>query len=333
MSYDEKKSNFKPATIIESPDGILFQATQGNKWKFNRAVQRDSTGTYSKLQKQLMTILIDSTNEGYGDDRSKWGYAYPSYVTLAAECGCTAKAAKENIQKLEEKGAVTVLRAAGERASGKKGRGGGGGRNKPNRYFLHGWNEFGCVENGNPQTVTANHRMEKTVTAKRGNGNGHAGNGNSRAGNGARWLPDSSSLPTSSTHLKNTHMHFASLSGAGSFVDEADGRSISTSDCMSARQQFHFLKHLYERKFGRPVSESTVLEGDEDEDQVPVDGNWKAFREASGQVHFTLAMMNIEQAGPGHSFADCVSGKAWTPEHDDPEDNGDNIDCEDDPPF
>lgn len=323
MSYDDKKSKFKPVATIESPDGVLFRVTQGNKAKFNRAVQRhaeylpaSNVLLYSKLQKQLMTILIDSTNEGFGDDRSKWGYAYLSFKKLAAECACSEKAAKENVQKLEEKGVLTVLRDAGLRASGKKGCGGGGGRNKTNRYFLHGWNEFGRVENSNLETVSADHRMEKTVTATPGKGNGGAGKGNRHAGNGERRLPDSTSLLTSSTHLKNTHVQFASLFGGGSLVDEADGYSISTSDCMSARQQFHFLKHLYERKFGRSVAENPVLEGDEDEDQVLVDGNWKAFREASGRVHFTLAMMNIEQAGPDHSFADCVSGKVWAPSED-----------------
>ncbi|MET4324450.1 hypothetical protein ABIB80_000255 [Bradyrhizobium sp. i1.15.2] len=323
MSYDEKKSNFKPALIIESPDGVPFRVTQGNKAKFNRAVQRSAqrlpgsnVPLYSKLQKQLMTILIDSTNEGFGDDRSKWGYAYLSFRKLAAECACSEKAAKENVQKLEKKGVLTVLRDAGQRASGKKGCGGGGGRNKTNRYFLRGWSEFGRVENGNLETVTADHRMEKTVTATLGNGNGDARKGNGDAGNGERRLPDSSSLLTSPPHLKNTHVQFASLIGAGAFVDEADGHSISTSACMSARQQFHFLKNLYEGKFGRPVAENPVLEGDEDEDRVLVDGNWKAFQEASGQVDFTLAVMNIDQAGPDHSFADCVSGKVWTPSDD-----------------
>lgn len=320
MSHDEKQSNFRNALIIESPDGIPFHPTQGNKWKFNRAVQR-STGLYSKLQKQLMTILIDSTNEGYGDDRSKWGYAYPSYLTLATECGCTPEAAKKNILKLEEKGVLSVLRAAGQRASGKKGRGGGGGRNKHNRYFLRGWNEIGRVRNGEQETVVVDHCMEKTVNAKRETVNGEYGNGNRRSANGEPGSPDSPLL-TPYTHLKDTHTHFAPLSGAGSLCDEADGDHISTSDCLSPRQQFALLKHQYKIMVGHPPSEDPVFDGDEG-DQVEVDGNWVAFREALGRVGFELMAVNISLAPwetngdrrpTPHSFADCVSGKVWMPE-------------------
>src|SRR6266436_2155272 len=97
----KNKHNDSTASIITSPDGVRIQITAGNKWKFNRAVQRDVTGRYSKLQKDIMAILIDSTNEGHGEDRLKWGYAYPSFERLAAECGCTPEAVKKNIPKLE----------------------------------------------------------------------------------------------------------------------------------------------------------------------------------------------------------------------------------------
>ncbi len=115
---ESKKSNDnRPVQVITSPEGVKIQITAGNKWKFTRAVHRAGKKQYSELQKQIMTILIDLTNEGYGPDLSKWGWAYPSFVKLAAECGCTPEAAKSNIKKLEAKGVLTVKRSAGKRAS------------------------------------------------------------------------------------------------------------------------------------------------------------------------------------------------------------------------
>lgn len=334
MSHADKKSNFRPTPIIK-PYGIELQITAGNKLKFITAVQSAPKKELSDLQKRLYIRMIDKTNEGYGDDPEKYGHAFPNFQTLAKECGCTVSAAKNNIAALETGAMKGRKRADGTMEADKiiperwrikvkrKGERGKGGAGRFNMYWLPLWNVFGALdgdENGPLETVHGDDRSEtvheKTVHEDSRTVHGESKTVHGADENGPRGGPDSPHSLTSSTHLKNAHVQFASLIGAGSFVDEADGRSISTSDCMSARQQFHFLKHLYERKFGRPVADNPVVDGDEGDDQVLVDGNWKAFREASGRIHFTLAMMNVEQAGLDHSFADCVSGKVWTPSED-----------------
>lgn len=347
MSYDEKKSNLKPTPIIK-PYGVELQITAGNKLKFITAVQSAPKRELSDLQKRLYIRMIDKINEGRGDDPERYGHAYPNFLTLARECGCTVSAAKNNIAALETGVMKGRKRADGTREADKViperwrikvkrlGERGKGGAGRFNMYWLPLWNVFGAVDsdqNGLRETVHGEDRSE-TVHEDSKTVRDDAETVHGAHGNGPRRGPDSPYSLTSSTHLKNTHVQFASLIGAGSFVDEADGHSIRTSDCMSARQQFHVLKSLYERKFGRPVADTPVADEDEEDGQVVlVDGNWKAFQEASGRVYFELAVMNIEQAGPDHSFVDCVRGKVWTPGQDDPEDNGENIDFEEDPPF
>ncbi|MET4090585.1 hypothetical protein [Bradyrhizobium sp. S3.5.5] len=342
MSHDEGRSNFKPTPIIK-PYGVQLQITAGNKLKFITAVQNAPKKELSDLQKRLYIRMIDMTNEGYRGDSEKYGHSYPNFPTLAKECACTVSAAKNNIAALETGVMKGRNRADGTREADKiiperwrikvkrQGERGKGGAGHFNMYWLPLWNEFGAVDGGKKgprETVHEDDRSEtvheKTVhrdsqTVREDSETVHGAHEN-----GPRGGPDSPQILTSFTHLNNADSHFASLSDAGSFVDEADKHSISTSDCMSARQQFHFLKHVYERKFGRPVADNPVIEDDEDEDQVMVDGNWKAFLEASDRNHFTLALMNIKQAGPDHSFADCVSGKASMSEE---------VDVEEEPPF
>lgn len=334
MSYDEDKSNPKPTPIIK-PYGVELQITAGNKLKFITAVQSAPKKELSDLQKRLYIRMIDRTNEGRRGRQEQHGHAYPSFETLAKECGCTVSAAKSNIAALEAGVMKGRKRADGTREADKliperwrikvkrTGERGKGGAGRSNMYWLPLWNVFGAVDgeqNGRQETVHWEDRSEtvhgKTVHEDSKTVHDDSETVHGAHGNGPQRGPDSPYSLTSSTHLKNTHGQFALLIGAGSFVDEADGHSIRTSDCMSARQQFHFLKDLYERKFGRPVADNPVVDGDEEDDQLLVDGNWKAFREASGRVDFTLAMMNIEQAGPYDSFADCVSGKVWTPSDD-----------------
>jgi len=321
MSHAPKKSN-DATPIITSPDGVRLQITQGNKLKFITAVQSAPKKDLSDFQKRLYIRMIDKTNEGRRDDPEKHGYAYPSAVTLAKELGCTISAVKNNIAALETGVMKGRKRPDGSREADKiipehwrirvkrVGERGKGGAGNSNWYWLPLWNVFGAVDgdkSGQQKTVHEDDRS-KTVHGKTVHGDSERVHGDYEKG--PRGGPDSPQIPTSPTHLKNTHKHLASLGGAGSFVDEADGHSISTSDCLSPRQQFHFLKHKFECKFGQPVADSQIEELDEDDDIVRmVDGNWKAFREAADRVHFTVALMNIFMAKPNDTFADCVSGK------------------------
>ena len=119
-----------------------------------------------------------------------------------------------------------------------------------------------------------------------------------------------------------------SLVGAGSFLDEADTKSVKTSDCMSKLQQFAFMSQTYQRRFDRQVT---------DEDRG-------AFLKASGSVGFELMLMNIIRASPMHSFADCVNARVWRPRDEraaprandnqlPPDRKASGIDWENDPPF
>ncbi|MHC2380306.1 hypothetical protein [Bradyrhizobium liaoningense] len=322
MSHDKNDGNLGPTPIITSPTGRRLKITQGAKLAFAAAVQEAPQYELSGFQKRLYIRLIDRTNEGRKASPKKHGFAFPSAVTLARELGCSLSAVKENLTALETGVMAGRKRKDGTKAADKiiperwqikvkrKVERGKGGAGNSNLYWLPLWDKFAAVD------VDCETVRDETVRGASETVRGETETVRGASRNGPRRGPDSPHAPTSPTHLNKAHRHFASLIEAGSFVDEADGHSIATSDCMSARQQFHILKNFYEHKFGRPVAENPVLEGDEDEDQVLVDGNWKAFQEASGHVDFTLAVMNIDQAGPDHSFAECVSGKVWTPSED-----------------
>jgi hypothetical protein len=257
-SKKSKRNNSEPTPIIESPDGVRIQVTQGNKLKFITAVQSAPKAELSDLQKRLYFHMIDKTNEGFGNDTEKYGYAYPNFQTLAKACACSERAAKENIAALEtgimnghklrdgSKGADKIIpdrwRIKVKRESERS----KGGAGNVNRYWLPLWNEFGAVD-----------------------------------GKGASHSPSK----------------LVSIVGAGSFIDEANGESISTFDCMSKRQQFAFVSQFYQRKLNRPVASD----------------DWEAFREASDRASLELMIVNIGEAGPGHSFSDCVSAKIYNP--------------------
>lgn len=224
-----------------------FRVTAGSKWKFTRAVQRDPR--YSKLQKQLLTVLIDMTNEGRHDDESRWGYAYPGYDKLAAECGCTRRAAIENVAKLEEKGALKAHRSAGQRASGRKGHGGGGGRDNANLYFLCDWTEFGRVENSERATVHAMHCFEETVNGERETVNGKRATVNGARGNGEPASPDSSLHPSEKPVSNNTQEHDrAHADGDAGCFEEGpmETRIPADHQTLTARERFEFLKGAWE---------------------------------------------------------------------------------------
>ncbi|MBR0789892.1 helix-turn-helix domain-containing protein [Bradyrhizobium manausense] len=260
MKQSAKKIN-SDAPILRSPGGVKFRVTAGSKWKFTRAVQRDPR--YSKLQKQLLTVLIDMTNEGRNDDESRWGYAYPGYDKLATECGCTRRAVIENITKLEEKAALKVHRSAGQRASGRKGHGGGGGRDNANLYFLCDWTEFGDTENGERETVHAMHCFEETVNGKRETVNGKRETVNGAHGNGEPASPDSSLYPSEKPVSKNTQEHDPAHADrwAGRF-DQVPMETPIPADPhgMSQRERFEFLKRVWESSGRRESGEAPAWE-------------------------------------------------------------------------
>lgn len=246
MKHSAKKIN-ADAPILRSPDGVEFRVTAGSKWKFTRAVQRNPR--YSKLQKQLLTILIDMTNEGRSDDKSRWGYAYPGYDKVAAECGCTRRAAIENINKLEEMGALKVHRSAGQRASGKRGHGGGGGRDNANLYFLCDWTEFGRAENSERETVHAMHCFEETVNGKGETVNGKRETVNCTQDNGEPASPDSSLYPSEKPVSKNTQEHDPAPADreAGCWGERPMETQVPANHHgMSQRERFEFLKEVWE---------------------------------------------------------------------------------------
>lgn len=256
-SRENNRSGNNTDSVITSPDGVRIQITAGNKWKFNRAVQRDVTGLYSRLQKDIMTILIDSTNEGFGGDRSRWGYAYPGYERLAAECGCTRRAVIENIAKLEQKKVLTVKRSAGQRASGRKDQGGGGGRNKSNMYFLHGWNEFGRLENSERETVNRDHCSEETVNGAQETVNAKHETVNGTHVNSEPGSPDSSSYPASEPILKDTHTGCRADSPLTG--DEPMETAVPANHrSMSQRERFEFLKGVWGSFGERPGEDESV---------------------------------------------------------------------------
>ncbi|WP_038378648.1 helix-turn-helix domain-containing protein [Bradyrhizobium elkanii] len=256
-SRENNRSDYNTDPVVISPDGVHIQITAGNKWKFNRAVQRDVTGLYSRLQKDIMTILIDSTNEGFGSDRSRWGYAYPGFERLAAECGCTRRAVIENIAKLEQKKVLTVKRSAGKRASGKRDQGGGGGRNKSNMYFLRGWNEFGRVENGDRQTVNSNHCFVETVNGARETVNAKHETVNRAHVNSEPGSPDSSSYSASEPIFTDTHTGRrvdCPLTGD----DPMETALPANHRSMSQRERFEFLKSVWGSFGERPGEDESV---------------------------------------------------------------------------
>ncbi|MHC2276464.1 hypothetical protein ACVME8_003075 [Bradyrhizobium diazoefficiens] len=260
MKHSVKKIN-SDAPILRSPDGVEFRVTAGSKWKFTRAVQRN-TG-YSILQKQLLTVLIDTTNEGRIDDQSRWGYAYPGYDKLAAECGCSRRAVIKNIAKLEEKGALKVHRSAGQRASGMKGHGGGGGRDNGNLYFLRDWTEFGRAENSERETVHAMHCFEETVNRKRETVNGKRETVNGARVNGEPAAPDSSLYPSEKPVSRNTQEHDpAHADREAGYLDDCPMETPIPADHhgMSQRERFEFLKRVWESSGPREYDEAPAWE-------------------------------------------------------------------------
>ncbi|WP_441281149.1 hypothetical protein [Tardiphaga sp. 862_B3_N1_1] len=106
--------------------------------KFIRHMMRSTDLTF--LQKVIVTVLIDLTNEGFGDDERKFGLAYPTLENLMVETGSSNGGLNKALDQLA---AMDVIRIGAEKAPGAKKR--PGGRNVCNRYWLPGWNIFGAV--------------------------------------------------------------------------------------------------------------------------------------------------------------------------------------------
>lgn len=252
MLNDDSKDNSKP-TPIESPDGIRIQVSTANKMKFRNAVHADRE--LPELMKSILYFLIDKTNEGYGEDPRRFGWAYPLAETIAEHCGCSERAVWDNLGALEDgvtKSGVTIpqrWRVRVNRHGQKKRK--GGGRNKRSWYFLDAWHEFGAVD--------------KPAGYKR-NGKLH---------------------------------HASGAYGSFSFLDEADGGSMSTTDGMSRRQQFLSLANLHHEHFG-PV------------DQTVLDQAWMAFAES--EIDFTIAAVNIsgdEERAWSTSLVECLTRRLF----------------------
>ncbi|UPK32142.1 hypothetical protein IVB18_28030 [Bradyrhizobium sp. 186] len=213
MTQQYKKSN---APIILSPDGIRIQISNSNKMKFRNTVNAD-TGL-AEMMKSIIYCLIDKTNEGYGDEPQKFGWAYPLPKTIAEHCGCTERAVWDNLTALEDgvtKNGVTIPERWRLRVNRHgKARNSGGGRSKANWYFLNAWREFGAVD---------------------------------KSGGDAKQIL-----------LSGKPQHISGEYGAFSFLDEADGDSIATADGMSRRQQFVALANLYHEMGGRRVDQTML---------------------------------------------------------------------------
>lgn len=248
MSQSLSGSTIRPkeTPIIQSPEGVKIQVTVANKLRFQKAVRADRE--LPSLMSKIYCYLVDKTNEGYGDDETKFGWAYPAPKTIAEACGCDVRSVWNNLRWLEDgktsKGTVVPERwRINVKRHGEKGR--AGGRNKNNRYFLPAWHEFGAVD-----------------------------------------------CPKESGNLGSVRLaKIDSEYGSFSFVDEADGQSIRTSDCMSRRQQFVWLSKLYSDLHSRPADKAA----------------WEVFNDSD--ISFDIACGNIAgsiEDGQSPAFAECL---------------------------
>ncbi|GEC14655.1 hypothetical protein [Nitrobacter winogradskyi] len=226
MPKKSTKSNSE-TPVITSPDGVQIQITAGRKWKFCRHYMRSDR---TPLQKNIMIVLIDMTNEGTGENAARFGLAYPSIETLAKETGSSKSGVKKGLDGLK---ALGDLKLMGEKKSQ-------GGRDKVNEYWLPGWNEFGLIsdidgnrshsdtfserETGHSETETG-HSRTKT-------GHSETETGHSEDINRSHSGPDSSSeSPQRSTSSesphRNTSSHSKSASGGGPVDDDVSDRPTS----------------------------------------------------------------------------------------------------------
>lgn len=262
MTDDKNKGRFKTTPIIESPNGIRLQITTSNKMRLRNAINADAK--LPEMMKSILGCLVDLTNEGYGNDPRKFGWAYPLPKTIAERCGCSERTVWSNLTALESgktKDGVVVperWRVRVNRHGQTKGEGGGRSRNR--WYFVEAWHEFAAIDK--PAGYVRRGKLQ----------------------------------------------HVSGAYGSFWFLDEADGRSISTTDGMSRRQQFIYLANMHHEMFG-PV------------DQSVLDQAWIAF--AEGDLHCLTAVMNIA-ANEGRdwstSLVECLTKRLFDVELDEAED-------------
>lgn len=183
------KNSKQDNPVFESPDGIRIQINRGgNKMQFIRDLCRNKKIT--PVQFRMLVPLVDTSNEGTDDDRSRWGKSWLSLPALAVESGCSKKAIQENMPKLEAAGIVKVTRDLDEDGRSK------GGRSNVNEYWLTGWNRFGAVsgedEKGEPGSLFEKGKGERG--SKKEGARLHK-TGRAAPINGERGAPDSTYLP------------------------------------------------------------------------------------------------------------------------------------------
>ncbi|MFC0243574.1 hypothetical protein [Rhodopseudomonas telluris] len=142
-----KHHNDNHEAVIKSPDGIDIKITPGAKWKFTRAVMRDQT--LSDLQKLVLILLIDKTNEGFGKNPEMFGYAYLGVKAIAKEVGKRDERSVKRVLRELRTGEIIDQKTMEVRETRKiwltvMGDG-KGGRSAVNRYWLKDWNKFGAV--------------------------------------------------------------------------------------------------------------------------------------------------------------------------------------------
>lgn len=186
MPQNTKKSKSE-VPIITSPDDVKIQITAGRKLKFIRHVMQNTKRT--ALQKNVLAILIDRTNEGFGDDTSKHGLAFPSLLTLTDDVGASYSGVRKILDQLIELGDI---RKIGEKEKR-------GGKDDVNHYWLSGWNEFGAVAANRPLSSLLENETGHSVTANRPLGSNQQAT--QEPVNRPLSGPDSTHILNSETHL------------------------------------------------------------------------------------------------------------------------------------
>lgn len=221
-SRQNKHANDNTPPAFTSPDGIRIRINRGgNKMQFVRDLCRNKK--IKPIQFRILVPLVDSSNEGTADDRSRWGKSWLSLENLAKESGCSKRAVEKNLPKLEAMGIVKVWRDLDDdgRATG--------GKSNVNEYWLFGWNKYGAVtdegnseqrspfEDGNSERGTTKQRTADQQTANAG------------PRNSERRSPDSTYSPHSETPHKDP-TQAAPASGERGPADENDVGSDDRKD-------------------------------------------------------------------------------------------------------
>lgn len=209
MPENSKKIKLETPTIT-SRDGVKIQITAGRKWKFNRHVLRSNR---TLLQKSIMAVLIDMTNEGAGNNEFRFGLAYPSLVTLADEVGATYRGTVKALDQLVELGDVRKISEKVKR----------GGKDDLNHYWLPGWNLFGSVAENSE--LSSPLRAVATVNSVPSTVNCVPATVNPVPNNSELSSPDSTHLLSStppSSNTGNTSTTFGRTASGGCPADPSD---------------------------------------------------------------------------------------------------------------